>query len=93
MNKANDLENTLKTKTALLALASVTVGLTACASHPTNPPSPPKIGMANPASTYCVEKGGKLSIRKAPDGGEIGYCTLPSGQEIEEWEFFRNAQK
>lgn len=47
------------------------------------------IGMANPASVYCQEKGGKLSIRKDKDGNEIGICHLPDGTQVEEWELFR----
>lgn len=46
------------------------------------------IGMANPASVYCIKQGGKLDIVKEP-GGEVGYCTLPSGERIEEWSLFR----
>lgn len=83
----------MKTTIALLGLSLFTVGLTACTSHPQKPATPPKIGMANPASQYCIQQGGKLSIRKSVDGGEVGYCLLPSGQEVEEWQLFRNAQK
>ncbi|AXY59828.1 I78 family peptidase inhibitor [Acinetobacter sp. WCHAc010052] len=51
----------------------------------------PALGMANPASTYCVEQGGKLEIRKEASG-ETGYCHLPDGQVVEEWTLFRAAQ-
>lgn len=84
----------MKTNTSLLVIACIATGLTACASTSNNTnTSAPKIGMANPASTFCVEQGGELSIRKSADGGEVGYCKLPSGQKIEEWEFFRKSQK
>ena len=46
------------------------------------------VGLANPASTYCVEKGGKLEIRNEARGA-VGYCHLPDGRVIEEWAFFR----
>ncbi|ARF51977.1 putative hemolysin [Pantoea stewartii] len=49
-------------------------------------------GMANPASVYCEKIGGKLDIVKEP-GGEVGYCTLPSGERIEEWTLFRKDGK
>ncbi|WP_336930537.1 I78 family peptidase inhibitor [Acinetobacter tandoii] len=49
------------------------------------------IGMANPASTFCVEQDGKLEIRKEANG-EVGYCDLPNGKIIEEWQFFRESQ-
>ncbi|MBF0120703.1 MAG: DUF333 domain-containing protein [Desulfobacterales bacterium] len=45
-------------------------------------------GIANPASVYCINKGGRLEIRKTP-GGEVGYCIFPDGTECEEWGFFR----
>lgn len=46
------------------------------------------VGMANPASVHCIKQGGKLDIVKESDG-EVGYCTLPSGERIEEWSLFR----
>jgi putative hemolysin len=45
-------------------------------------------GMANPASTYCLEQGGQLEIRTDETGGQYGICILPEG-ECEEWAFFR----
>ncbi len=47
--------------------------------------------IANPASTYCIEHGGKLSIIEEEPGmgGQVGMCTLPSGKVCEEWTFFR----
>jgi len=50
-------------------------------------PAPP-VGLANPASVHCVEKGGRLEIRKEA-GGDVGYCHLPDGRVIEEWTLFR----
>jgi len=47
-----------------------------------------KIGMANPASVYCEEQGGRLEIRDE-EGGQAGYCIFPDGSECEEWAFFR----
>ena len=56
-------------------------------------PEPEKrIGMANPASVHCVEKGGKLEIRNEPKGA-VGYCHLPDGRVIEEWELFRSESR
>lgn len=50
--------------------------------------------MANPASEYCVKKGGKLEIVKDASG-EKGMCHLPNGTVADEWELFRrdNPQK
>lgn len=47
--------------------------------------------MANPASVYCTQQGGRLEIRKG-DGGDAGFCHLPDGRVVEEWEFFRASQ-
>lgn len=47
------------------------------------------IGIANPASTNCVEKGGKLGISKKPDGSEYGICYFEDNRQCEEWAFFR----
>lgn len=48
--------------------------------------------MNNPASEYCVSQGGKLEIVNGP-GGQRGFCTLPNGNRVEEWELFRNKEK
>lgn len=45
--------------------------------------------IANPASVNCVQKGGKLEIRTAADGGQVGYCIFPDGSSCEEWQYFR----
>jgi uncharacterized protein len=45
-------------------------------------------GMNNPASQYCAELGGRLEIR-AEQAGEAGYCHLPDGSVLEEWELHR----
>ena len=48
-----------------------------------------RIGMANPASVYCVQSGYRLEIRTGADGGQYGVCLFPDGAECEEWAFFR----
>lgn len=47
------------------------------------------VGMANPASVYCVEQGGTSKIVEAADGSQSGVCTLPDGSEVDEWAYFR----
>ncbi len=80
-----------------IAILCVPVMLAACASTTTPPakappatPTPPSIGMANPASKYCVEQGGHSEIRREPQG-ETGYCHLPDGRVVEEWQLYRAA--
>ncbi len=69
-------------------LIVTTVTLTACNSIPSNN-SEVSVGMANPASKYCIKQGGNLIPQKNKDGGEYALCQLPNGQTIEEWELFR----
>ncbi len=45
--------------------------------------------MANPASVYCEQYGGKLEIRTDDSGGQIGVCIFADGSECEEWAYFR----
>ena len=47
------------------------------------------IGMPNPASKNCIDKGYKLEIREDKDGGQYGICIFSNGSECEEWKFFR----
>lgn len=46
------------------------------------------VHLANPATEYCVTKGGSLEIRES-DHGRVGYCHLPDGRVVEEWALFR----
>lgn len=45
-------------------------------------------GLANPASTNCINKGGTLNIMDTNEG-QVGMCTLPGGKVCEEWALFR----
>jgi putative hemolysin len=45
--------------------------------------------MANPASVKCINDGHRLEIRKSADGGEYGVCIDATGNECEEWKYFR----
>lgn len=46
------------------------------------------VGMANPASVFCEDNGGKLEIRDET-GGQVGYCVFDDGSECEEWAYMR----
>ena len=48
-----------------------------------------RVGMANPASVFCKEKGGSLEIKTDENGGQFGICHLPDGTTCEEWALFR----
>ena len=47
-----------------------------------------EVKLANPASVFCGENGGKTSIR-IENYGDVGFCLFPDGTECEEWAFFR----
>lgn len=44
--------------------------------------------LANPASVFCVQSGGKSEIRKGARG-QYGVCRLPDGRVVEEWAWSR----
>lgn len=67
-------------------MITASVMLAAGCSTPQKQEKP--IGMANPASVYCVNQGGKLDMLKT-EKGTVGYCTLPSGERVEEWALFK----
>ena len=46
-------------------------------------------GIANPASTNCINKGGTLKIQKGGGGGEYGICIFEDNRQCEEWALFR----
>ena len=48
----------------------------------------PVLALANPATVFCVQSGGKSEIRKGPRG-QYGVCRLPDGRVVEEWTYFR----
>jgi len=61
----------------------------AVASDATSVEEPANIGLANPASVNCADKGGNLVIQKRPDGGEYGVCYFEDNRQCEEWALFR----
>lgn len=45
------------------------------------------VGLANPASTYCIENGGQLEIITNADGGQFGLCQF-ADYACEEWAYY-----
>ncbi|MFZ0015068.1 MAG: DUF333 domain-containing protein [Acidimicrobiia bacterium] len=41
-----------------------------------------------PASVFCVDQGGEVEIVEEDDGA-VGYCNLPDGTRVDEWEYYR----
>ncbi len=73
----------------LIPLALAVVGLMACGSDNEPSNNTTSTGLANPASAFCIEQGGTLDIVDETDG-QVGYCNLPDGTRVEEWEYFRS---
>ncbi|WP_347335362.1 putative hemolysin, partial [Ralstonia pseudosolanacearum] len=58
---------------------------------PALPQESARAGTANPASTYCLQRGGQLEFSTRSGGGEVGICVSPGGDECEEWAFLRGS--
>jgi putative hemolysin len=88
----NAMKNTLPVIAALLLLGTLFSACTPAAT-PALAPAPTSTsaaaGIANPASVYCSEHGGKLDIITAADGSQTANCTLPDKTVCEEWAYFR----
>lgn len=76
----------------LSLIACLTGLLAACGGgdspSSTEAPSDDSAQIANPASVFCVEQGGTLEIVDE-ESGQVGYCNLPDGTRVEEWEYYR----
>lgn len=74
--------------TVIGVVLTVSLLLTACSdAEPL-----PAVGLANPASAFCIQQGGRLEIVRDADG-EKGLCYLPDGHVEEEWALFRRMQE
>lgn len=51
------------------------------------------VGLANPASVFCVNNGGRLEIRTDSNGGQAGFCVFKDNTECDEWTYFRGECK
>lgn len=78
----------MRVRTALWLAAAICA--TGCTTTPAQRPAGTgaAIGMANPASVNCAQRGGKLQIVSTA-GGQTGICTFPSGKQCEEWALMR----
>ncbi len=74
---------------AVLALGSLILMGCNKTNSPTENPNE-NIGIANPASVYCEEQWGILSIERDEEWNEFGLCMFSDGSYCEEWSFFRN---
>ncbi len=73
---------------AILSTGMILV-LAGCQNSPAGKtPDTATLGMANPASVHCIEKGGRLEMRTNAKG-EYGVCLFEDNRQCEEWAFFR----
>lgn len=72
----------------LLAMALPLAACSTTAAPPDAPKPPHAIGMPNPASVHCLEKGGEQVPVQSPQGVRTE-CKLPGGEVIDEWELYR----
>lgn len=86
----------MRVKKKYLAIVVVALALGSCGddNEPSDTTAPittdsTAAGIANPASEYCVAQGGTIEI-VTENEGEVGYCNLPDGRRIEEWEFYNS---
>lgn len=70
-------------KPLILSLAAATA-LAACSASEKQ--ESPNVGVANPASEFCVKQDGRSEIKKDKDDNEYGVCHLPDGKVVEECE-------
>lgn len=68
----------------LLLLVGCSLGISSEVSGPDS-----GVGLANPASTNCIEQGGAIDIRERGDGGQYGVCFFEDNLQCEEWAMLR----
>lgn len=70
-------------KIAILLLVLFAVSLIGCTK------TKEQTQIANPASVYCEQQGGKVDIVTAADGSQSGNCILADGTVCDEWAYYR----
>jgi putative hemolysin len=77
-------------KTRVFWIAMVLLWLVACTPDAGAPAAETEVpvGLANPASVYCEEQGGRLEMRSDANGS-YGVCIFEEGSECEEWAYWR----
>ena len=89
----------MRKATLILGLTMAVASLVACGGDdapatttaPITTDAPGGAQIGNPASQYCVDQGGTLEMVDET-AGQVGYCNLPDGTRVEEWEYFRASQ-
>lgn len=74
----------------LTIIFSASIMLAACTIQKENATT--TVNIANPASVYCLEQGGKTVMRTNKDG-QYGVCVFKNGNQIDEWQYYRQNHK
>ena len=69
-----------------LSIAAISVLLAGCTVSGPDPLL--GLQLPNPASLYCIERGGTIDIKEGPQGS-VSTCVLSDGTRVDEWEFYR----
>lgn len=69
-----------------LSIAAISVLLAGCTVSGPDPLM--GLQLPNPASLYCIERGGTIDIKESPQGS-VSTCVLSDGTRVDEWEFYR----
>jgi uncharacterized protein len=69
--------------------AALATLLAACATPPETKPIA-TVGLPNPASVSCTEKGGRVDLRPDAKGNVSGICVFADGRACEEWALYRD---
>lgn len=77
----------VKIQITTIILILITLILSACNEDPSKVKENP-LNMANPASVFCEEQGGRIEMRE-DEHGQYGVCVFPDGSECEEWAHLR----
>ncbi|MGA9276334.1 DUF333 domain-containing protein [Ilumatobacter sp.] len=80
------MRSRLQAPIGLVAVLTFVGSIAACGSD--DAPTEDPVTEANPASVFCVDQGGAVDIVDEADG-QVGYCVLPDGTRVDEWEYFR----
>lgn len=80
--------NNYMKKVLLLPLFTLVLAGYSCQKAPTDS-NQNKTNLANPASVYCQEQGGRVDIRTDANGNQTGFCIFTDNSECEEWSYVR----
>ncbi len=86
----------LRQASLALFLFSVLASTVACSIKQQVPPTPAPASvpsLPNPASAFCEQNSGKLSMREDANGGVAGICVFADGSQCDEWAFYRGECK